>query len=167
MSSAKSTSGINSKAFPFYNQDGIRVRLSHPTDDFALKDEDCYEIWHSHRMFPEEAVGLSIEKSIEAYTVLIDEKPEIAFGINPISLVGNEAVIWMLSSDKIRDIGVRFARHSRSYIDNFLKRYSNLFNYCSVENKITLKWLFLCGARFENPINYGIGNKQFVRFSFR
>ena len=98
--------------------------------------------------------------------ILIDGKPEISFGINPISLVGNESLIWMLSSERIRDIGFRFARHSRRYIDNFLELYSYLFNYCSVENRVTLKWLFLCGAKFEETINYGIGNKPFVKFSF-
>ena len=166
MLSARLISGTESKVFPLYDQDGIEVRPSLISDSFELKQEDCNEVWWSHRFYPEDAIYISIKSAFKSFTVLIDGRPEIIFGINPISLVGNDAIIWMLSSERINDIGRRFAKHTRRYINYFLSLYSNLYNFVIVENHTSIKWLKINGAKFEKPIPYGISGKPFMRFSF-
>ena len=131
-----------------------------------MKQADCDECWSSQRMKPDEAIAWSIERALIAYTVLIDEKPEIVFGIRPVSLLGTDAVIWMLSSDRINDIGFRFARHSRRYINYFLEYYKNLYNYVSIDNKVSIAWLRMLGAKFDEAFPYGIDRDLFMRFSF-
>lgn len=160
------TSGKNIIMFPDYEQGNIRVRRSLKTDRIRLKPEDVQEVYYSHDLKPDEAIKMSLDKSIVAMTVLMDGKPEILFGINPVSLLGSHGVVWMLSSERIKDINIRFARHCRQYIDWFLKFYPVLFNYVSVENKTSIIWLKKLGAKFESPVNYGVHNKLFRRFEF-
>ena len=152
---------------PFYNQNGIEVRRSLKTDTFELKQDDCNEVYWSHGLMPDEAIEMSLDSSLVSFTVWIDGKPEIIFGINPVSILGNSAIIYMLSSERIKDIGLRFARHSREYVDYFLSYYSHLFNYISVENHSSITWLKMLGAKFYEVENYGIYNKPFVKFEFK
>jgi hypothetical protein len=142
------------------------VRPTLQGDTFELKQEDKDEVLYSHGFQPSEAIALSIENSLVCFTVLIDEKPEIIFGINPLSILGNSAIIFLLSSDRINDIGVRFARHSRKYVDYFLSYYGHLFNYIHVDNKTTIKWLRSLNASFDSPKPYGLHHKLFMRFEF-
>lgn len=153
--------------FPNYDQDGIVVRRSLKTDTFILKDEDCREVYYSHGFTPDEAIKNSLDKSLVSFTVLIDDKPEIIFGINPVSVLGNTAIIWMLSSERISDINIRFARYCKRYVSWFFTFYPLLFNYVSVDNRKSKIWLTKLGAKFEEPKNYGLHNKPFMRFEFK
>ncbi|NJO00347.1 MAG: DUF2833 domain-containing protein [Bacteroidia bacterium] len=117
-------------------------------------------------MKPTEAVRRCIEETIFSLTVEDSGKPVAIFGINPENILGDSAIIWMLSTDHIDGLRKRFARNSRRFVDLMLDYYPNLENYVSVENKKSIEWLKFCGAEFEEPKVYGEEGKLFMRFTF-
>ena len=164
---AKKDDAFLSKEGLLYAQSNVIVRRSFQSDWFKLKKSDCLEVYLASGINPGEALERSLKQTLIGFTVLIDYKPEISFGLNTNSIIGNEGIIWMLSSDKINDIGVRFVRHGRKYIDYFLTYYKRLVNYVHVENTASIKWLKYLGASFDSPKQYGIHNRMFMRFTFR
>jgi hypothetical protein len=164
--SARKEENFLSREHLFYDQFPVKVRPIKKSDRFELKASDQLEVFYSHGYRPEEALPKAIEQTLEGFTVLVGEKPEICFGINSYNLLGNEAVIWMLSSEKIKDINLRFARHSRIYIDYFLTYYRRLINYVYVGNSSSIQWLKFLGAKFDRAEPYGVYQRHFMRFTF-
>lgn len=153
----------------FYNQDGIIVRRTCPSDAdrLVLRDSDVQEIWASDHLTPKEALKLSLAKSILALTVEDQGEPIAMFGINPESILGNRAVVWLLASDGLDRIKRRFARHSRQFVQMMLEYYPFLFNYVDARNQKSIEWLKFCGAKIEDAKPYGAESLPFHFFSFK
>lgn len=154
----------------YYEQDNVVIRQAVISDVLIMKDklrqEDIDEIWASHHHLPEEALRLSLEESVMAFTVEYKNEPIVMFGIVPVSIFGNSATIWMLSTDKIEKIRLRFLRNNKKFIDFMLGYYGNLFNFVSVKNMKSLQWLRWLGANFRAPCRYGIEQELFQYFWF-
>lgn len=154
-----------------YKQDNITVRTSIQEDaDFIgenMRDADKREIWNSHHHRPKEAMRLSLKESFYCFTVLNNDVPTVMFGVVPHSLMGDKGNIWLLGTDGIDKIKRRFARNSKYFINFMQKSFPHLSNYVSVENKKSISWLKMCGARFEEPKPFGMEQKLFQRFSFQ
>ena len=52
---------------------------------------------------------------------------------------------YMLATNELPKIGVRFVRNSKDRIDKMHEHYPVLFNYIDSRNKLHLKWLKWCG----------------------
>jgi hypothetical protein len=131
-----------------------------------LKKMDIVEMKRSHNFTPEEGVKLSFEKSLVAMTVT-DGWPLICFGINPLSLLGDKAILWLLSTERIKDINIRFVRNCRKFINYFLEMYPILVNYVDSDNKITLDWIKFLGGEIDKAEPYGYEQRPFHKFTFR
>lgn len=154
----------------YYDRDKITVQTATEEDVKYLKDnlrhQDVQEIWDADHFTPEQALNYSINNTVFSLSVRIKDVPCVIFGCDGESVIGNKGVVWMLASEKIKDIGFRFVRHSRKFISMMLSYYSYLYNYCSVDNTVSLQWLKSLGAKFHDPAPYGIEQKQFVYFYF-
>ena len=154
----------------YYDQNNIVVRdmVAKDVDFFKhrLKKIDIIEMKRSHNITPEEGLRLSFKQSMIAITVT-DGWPIICSGINPLSILGDKAILWLLSTERIKDINIRFVKNCRKFINHFLEFYPNLFNYIDVENTITLKWIKFLGAEIDEAKPYGYEQKPFHRFTFR
>lgn len=152
----------------FYDQNGITVRPSTIEDVEYLKDKlkksDVDEVWTSHRHTPEEALKLSLERSFMCLTVDDNGEPVAMFGINPETILGNRAVIWFLSSEKLKYMKIRFLRHCKHFVNIFLNQYGYLYNFVDRRNVDTINWLEFIGAKFGPTIM--INEHPFVYFSF-
>lgn len=153
-----------------YDRDGIRIRGTTVADlrylAVNLRSDDIKEMWASHHIDPVNALVFCFNKSPFCYTVERDKRPVVIFGIFPISVLGNEASVWMLSTDELMLIKRRFVRHSRKIIEHMLSFYPILYNYVDVRNKESVKWLRWCGAKMETAMPYGVDQLPFHRFSF-
>jgi len=163
---AKKENAFLNREYLLYDLSGIRVRPIRKTDRFELKLSDQDEVFYSHGYYAREALEIALENTLAGFTVLINDRPEICFGINAENLLGNEAIIWMLSSERIKRINYRFAKYSRTYVDYFLTYYSRLYNYVHVNNIISINWLRFLGAKFDKPEPYGVHQKPFMKFWF-
>ncbi len=153
-----------------YLRDEISVRRMKKSDVDYLKDhlkkEDVDEIYASHHHSPEEALRLCYEDSIAAWTVS-NGHPLCVFGVYSAHVLGDEAVIWMLGTDDLQKIQRRFLRHSKYYVQVMLGFYPTLFNFVSIKNKTSIKWLSWIGAKLEPPAPYGIEGEMFQKFTFK
>ncbi len=154
----------------FYEDKNIRVRRAEKNDVEYLKDhlkeEDINEIWASNNVTPEEALSSGIDKSIFCCTIE-NGHPIGMFGINPKSVLGDRATIWLLGSEELKKYQYRFVKYSRKFIEMMLGFYPYLDNYIDVRNKASIKWLKFCGAKFDKPEAYGKEQKLFRHFYFR
>lgn len=154
----------------YYNQDGIIARRSEMGDvdlfKHCLRLSDIEEIWASHHLTPEMAVKMCIAETMWSCTVLANGKAVAIFGINPETIFGKKALVWMLATEELNKIPRRFARHSRKFIDYMLEQYPYLYNYVDDRNKKSIEWLRFCGADIHDPKPFGIEQLPFRYFSF-
>lgn len=154
-----------------YQSKSAIVRGSVISDAFNLapnvRKSDKEEIWKSHHKIPETALIDGYTKSLITLTVERYEVPVAMFGINPLSLINDKAVIWLLASDDIYKIKYEFLKQCRKFIRLFLDIYPLLFNWVDVENKTTLKWLKFCGCKLGPVLPYGTEKAPFQYFEFR
>jgi hypothetical protein len=153
----------------YYDKDNIRVRDSVIGDVDAMKnrlrESDVKEIWASHHHTPEEGLKLCVENSIMCFTIE-NGRPIGIFGISPTNLLGDQASIFLLSTDDLKKIEKRFLRNCRKFIDYMLSHYPYLDNYVHAENKKSIEWLKFLGATVEEAVPYGISKEMFHHFYF-
>lgn len=86
------------------------------------------------------------------------------FGVNPVTDLDKVGVIWMLAAKTFDDHFMAFAAACKVVVEEMIKEYEYIYNYVSVENKKSIKWLQWLGfdVRVAEPI--GINGAQFHRF---
>ena len=99
---------------------------------------------------------------VSPYAVSVGGIPCILFGCNGSSSVG---IPWLLATDDIRQIGVRFIRGSRPIVDDWLTRYEVLENFVHAGNEISIRWLKWLGFDLQETIT--VNNEPFIRFVAR
>lgn len=154
----------------FYDKNGVTVRDSIKADigylAMNLRQGDIDEIWASHHLRPMEAVSLCYKCSMTCLTGCINEVPFTIFGCTPIDEKNEEAMIWMLATEKIADTRMEFLRYSRYFVDILLKHYPLLFNYVDARNVRSIVWLKKIGAEVKEAKPYGVDQLPFHYFSF-
>ena len=94
-----------------YDDGKIKVRKSVREDVRYVADKmrtsDREEIWASNHLTPEEALKKGMDKSIYCRTIE-NGFPIAMFGICPQNILGNKANIWMLGTDDLNKIKVKF-----------------------------------------------------------
>ena len=131
-----------------------------------LRQSDIDEIWATNHIKPFEALYEGWKNSVLSLTIEVSNEPVSMFGIAPTTLTGDEAIIWMLSSDKINSIKKSFIKNNRRFIDMFLSMYPRLENWVSKENKKSVAWLKLLGANMKETEMFGIDKSPFHYFTF-
>lgn len=154
----------------YFQKGNLIVRDSKEDDILPLAENmrecDRQEIWDSHHKTPIQAIHEGFKDSIICFTIELDSVPIAIFGIVPESILGLKAAIWLLASPEIDKIKVEFVRNSKYFIDIMLTHYSLLENQVNAENRKTIKWLTMCGAKFEPEAPYGLEQKLFCHFKF-
>jgi hypothetical protein len=154
----------------YYNENGIVVRKSRIQDVDYLKNHlrrsDVEEIWASHHIMAEEALKTCVEKTIFSLTIE-NGHPMAIFGINPETVLGEKALIWLLATDDLEKIQRRFIRHSKEFIDMMLSWYPYLYNWVDDRNKASIEWLKYCGATISAPVIHGEEQIPFRYFYFQ
>lgn len=150
--------------------DNARVRKA-KVEDIAIiaenmRQADKDEVWASDNLTPQEALQRSFDNSTLCYTVEVEGKPEGMFGAVPTSIINKEACVWLLVSEDFCMIRHKFLRYSKKFIQVMLDHYSKLYNYVSVKNTFSIKWLKFCGAIFEEAKPYGKEGQDFQYFYF-
>lgn len=145
-------------------RDSEKADIDHIAENMRI--DDINEIWSSHHRLPKEALEKGFKDSLKCITVLKEDTPIIMFGLVPDGILGKSAVIWMLSTNDLKKIQVKFIKYSRCFIDIFLGLYPFLYNYVSDDNKLSIKWLRYCKAKMNGCVTYGVEKKQFHPFMF-
>lgn len=153
----------------YYNQNGIIVRDSTEADieyiSRNMRQQDITEIWRSHHFIPYDALRTGYKYSDICLTV--QKKCPIAmFGVRKV-YGGKYGIVWLLATDEINDIKIRFLKNCRKFIDLMLTNYEWIENYVDADNRKSIEWLQFLGADIRPPVPYGIERKPFHYFLFR
>ena len=121
-----------------------------------LRFEDKREILSTAGMTPYTALYYSYLKSEIVFTIVNAKKEPVAiFGIT----VGG--AIWLLATDKLKDIQYSFLKENKKVIDFLNTKYKILWNFVDCRNSLHIKWLKWCGFKFINKKKYGVLNEPF------
>ena len=141
----------------------VRDDIKYISDN--LRENDIKEIWASDNILPLDALAEGFNESIACWTIS-NGNPIAMFGIVPETVLGNKACVWLLATDGISDIRRRFARRSREFIKTLHEWYPYLYNYVDDRNKDSIAWLKFCGAKINEPEEYGVERMPFRYFYF-
>ena len=114
-----------------------------------LRDTDVRECI-IHGASPFRALMSSVREKGENYTALVDDKPVLMFGVNPImqDVIGR---IWLLGSYEIENQSKKFLRWSISAVNYFQDKYYQLENVVPADHSQTIQWLEFLGFQIITP----------------
>jgi hypothetical protein len=148
------------------NIDIIKSEQSHITVLHSkIKPRDIDEVYASHGITAEEALVISLKGSCEAYTVMINNSPEMMFGVAK-DLEDGVAVIWMLSSEQLfKLVGVkRFVKETKIFVKHFHEQFEYLYNYVDERNLTSLAWLRRVGFKLaDREPEFGFLGLPFIK----
>ena len=121
-----------------------------------LRYEDKREILSSAGMFPYDALYYSYLKSNVVFTIVNKEKEPV--GLFGVTVNGG---IWLLATDKLKDLQYYFLNEIKKVIDFLNSKYKILWNFVDSRNSLHIKWLKWCGFKFINKRKYGVLNEPF------
>lgn len=129
-----------------------------------LRESDRLEVQRSGRLGPVEALRQSMRNS-DAFTVLIDGRPEIMFGVGDLNVLAGVGGVWLLGTDAITRNWRWFLRATAEGRQSLFTRHTVLRNVVDRENEASLRWLSWLGATFLGAID--INGHPFVLFEMR
>ncbi len=121
-----------------------------------LRFEDKREILSTAGMLPYNALYYSYLKSAIVFTIVNDKKEPV--GIFGVTVSG---AIWLLATDKLKEIQFAFLKENKKVIDFLNTKYKILWNFVDSRNSLHIKWLKWCGFKFINKKKYGVLNEPF------
>ena len=121
-----------------------------------LRFEDKREILSTAGMLPYTALYYSYLKSAIVFTIVNDKKEPV--GIFGVAVSG---AIWLLATDKLKEIQFAFLKENKKVIDFLNTKYKILWNYVDSRNSLHIKWLKWCGFKFINKKKYGVLKEPF------
>ena len=128
-----------------------------------LRKSDKEEILASVGLTPYEAMMIGYLENVIVFTIVNkNNEPVAIFGINDVG--NNVGAIWLLATDKLKDIQYTFLRENKKVIDFLNTKYKILWNFVDCRNSLHIRWLKWCGFKFINKQNYGVLNKPFYEF---
>lgn len=130
----------------------ISIRESVPDDihslSSSLREPDRLEVLASGST-PFEALTESHKASTVRLSLLFNNKVIGMFGIAPKTILGERAVIWLLTAPEVEQIKFTFVKLSKRYVKLFLEQYPILENWVDSRYTQAIKWLKLLGAKFD------------------
>lgn len=144
----------------------VPARLSHARSIARrLRKADLDEVVASSKKSPFEALKFSMEKSAEAWTMIVNGRPEVMFGVGDLNILAGVGAPWLLGTDAFERHYVAILRGSVKWTRQLFSRYSVLRNFVDARNSASLRYLRWLGFRILEPVM--IGDHEFHLFELR
>jgi hypothetical protein len=130
-----------------------------------LRAMDEYECLASSGHGGDQALQNGLDNALFIKAIEVDEKPVAVYGVSPYQDDPNAGVVWLLGTDdtaKAKDVLIR---NGKDLVDEMLGVRPHLFNYVSIKNKVSIKWLKSLGFTMSSPTPYGVKQDLFCFFS--
>ena len=132
-----------------------------------MRDQDVAEVAASSGKTPAEALEFSLSGSAQAWTALVDGRPEVMFGVADLNILAGVAAPWLLGTEAILDHRRYFLRSSVRWRGQLFERYEVLRNFVDDRNVVAKRWLRWMGFRFSEPFPLGVNGEMFRMFEMR
>ena len=131
-----------------------------------LRRDDKWEVMCSSGLNSIDALTQSIQFSEMCWTALLDNRPEIIWGVCKFPPDPSMGIVWLLSSEELYKIPGRFHRESVKGIAKMHESFDTLFNYVAAVNMKSRKWLESLGFTARETIEqYGVGKQPFILYA--
>ena len=155
----------------YYEKQNIRARDARKEDIDQLVNKlrktDIEQFWNTHHLGPLEALRFAFENSTFCASLELDGEVIAVCGMSPDTIIGNNASIWLIATDRISEIKLSFLRLCHFFISKMQESYSNLYNFVDAKNLRYIKWLETCGAKVHpENVDYGEEQEPFCFFTF-
>lgn len=120
----------------------------------VLRDADRFEVECLSGRSALSVIAESFRRSDRCWTVLVDGKPEMIFGVGTVSVIGSVACPWLVGSDIVpkKHTGT-FLTASREFVSVLQAKYSTLQNLVHAENRESVRWLKWLGFELSEPFD--------------
>ena len=132
-----------------------------------MRQADRDEVMASSGSTPHEALMISLSKSTEAWTAILDGRPEVMFGVVSTSVLGGTGIAWLLGTDTAVESPALFLRQTLRWRQKLFGRYDVLRNFVDDRNEVSKRWLGWMGAIFSDPAPIGVNGEMFRLFELR
>lgn len=132
-----------------------------------MRPADAAEVWASSRLTPLEALERSWRASDMSAVVSVNGEPCAMLGLVVSSILGDEGIPWLLSTEQALKHKREFLKLVPGVISEMLSSCSYLFNYVHCENTVSTKWLKRIGFTMCDPAPYGPDGELFLKFHIR
>lgn len=148
------------------------VRPTEPLDILQLapnlRQGDIDELTAASGVAPQVALEAGFILSDIPLTICLkeDDSPVAMFGtVNLHKKSAKIGQIWLLGSDDMGKVGMRFARECKDWIRVMQENYDLLWNVVDKRNTVHIRWLKWCGFSFMREIpQYGKAQLPFYEF---
>lgn len=147
---------------------GVRPSEEGDAESLAprLRAADVAEIEAAGIESPIEALRHGFAHSMQPLTVVVDDEPAAMFGV--VRECNHDiGRIWLLGTDGLFSVRVKFARQSRPWLAHVARPFRVVTNYVDMRNEVHVRWLRWCGARFTGIENRGPRGLPFLEFYWR
>lgn len=132
-----------------------------------MRAEDAAELYASVGLSPLVGLRLSFERSLYAWTWLVDGVPATMFGVGAFSIIGDVGIVWMMGTDLVVDHWPAFLRCTKRNIGKLLSIYPILTNFVDARYTDCIAWLRWLGFVIEPAVPHGFERRPFHRFTLR
>lgn len=122
-----------------------------------LADADEIRAWGGH---PKEELEASFRQSEQPMTVELEGRPVLMFGCNKSR--PDKGIVWMLATDRLRDIKWWLLRNSRRWLDRITVGCICSGNVVDRRNVVHIRWLKWLGYKMQSTLS--VGEHQFLKF---
>jgi hypothetical protein len=131
-----------------------------------MRDADRIEVRAIANLSPKQALERSLYSEV-AYTVVVNDEPCCMFGFARASALSDVGVPWLLGTELVNSIPVKFLRESKRIVDDFMRsgKYAKLENWIDSENEVSLRWLKWLGFTVRDDVTLVRGGRTFYYFN--
>lgn len=129
-----------------------------------MRAAEVEEIRASHGLTPEAMLLSEVDRSIVAWSWVVDDQVACMFGIVAPVLLTEKSYPWMLTTDLVDRHWRQFARSCRSLLPELLARHSRLVGMVDARYALSIRWLRWLGATVGEAEPFGVSGSPFCSF---
>lgn len=129
-----------------------------------MRAAEVREIAADCGLTPEPALLSELDRSIAAWSWVIDGEVVCMFGVVLPYLFSEESYPWFLTTHLVDVNYVAFARACRALLPEMLARHPRMVGMVDARYGLSIRWLRWLGAKIGAPQPWGIAGELFCRF---
>lgn len=108
----------------------------------------------------------SMKYSDDVGCLRINGKAAAIYGVHKASVMSDYGLVWLLMTRETEQHKVFIGKATKKGLQQILRKYSRVYNWCNVENTEILKWIKWLGGKVYDPKPRGVYGKLHCYFEF-
>lgn len=129
-----------------------------------LRAAEIRELRDGDGVEPEAALLREIDRSVSAWSWIVDGEVACMWGIVAPNLLDHSAYPWFLSTALVERHARSFARACKTLLPELLERHPHLVGMVDARYTLSVRWLEWLGAKLGDPVPWGMASEPFRCF---